>query len=287
MTLGALICLGIGVDSGSAIFLFCALVTLGLAIMQWLFIGSLFQENANMKGKLEEQSAELESFIYTASHDLKSPLFTIQGFAQILQDELRGRENTDHLAEHLSRMIAGVERMRVNVESLLELSRIGRTEDPFQAVSCFQLVSSIACSSLANYPNAELSINACDHPTMILGDASRLEQMFECIIRNAFDHGLREQQSELTITLEPRKDTLRIVFDDNGPGIPEGSRERVFDLFHRLNPSNRSHGVGLTMAKRIAELHHGSVWIEESNSGGTRVVIELPFNRSIPSSKAA
>ncbi len=243
-----------------------------------------FAEIAN--NELQSKNSELEQYVYTASHDLKSPLFSIQGFANLLRDELEEGE-TQNLGEYADCIISGTERMRTNIEVLLELSRIGRSEDDFQRVSCSQLLSETISELDDQIDNAGATI--CTHGDIpeISADPVRVRQIFENLIVNALKYALSEESLQIDIEFRDLRSRVQLRFGDNGPGIPEEYRERIFELFQRLDTTVQGTGVGLSIVRRVVEIHDGSIWIEQSPQGGAMFCIELPKERAVSHTRAA
>ena len=236
--------------------------------------------------ELQYKNSELEQYVYTASHDLKSPLFSIQGFANLLRDEFEEGQ-TENLSSYADCIISGTERMRTNIEVLLELSRIGRADEEFQSVSCQELVSETLHELDDQIRNANAKVYTTGNIPPIQADQTRLKQVFENLIVNATKYASSDAPLEIDIRFETHPEVARISISDNGPGIPEEYREQIFNLFQRLDTSVQGTGVGLSIVRRVIEIHHGKIWIEDSESGGAMFCIEFPIKSAQQHARAA
>lgn len=113
----------------------------------------------------------------------------------------------------------------------------------------------------------------------VLIDARRLAHMFEIALDNALQHGKAEQPLAIDISGQLEGQCVRYYISDNGAGVEEAYRERVFRVFERLSSEGEGTGAGLAILRRIAESADGCAWLEESAAGGCCVVLELPANR--------
>ncbi|GAB5496052.1 MAG: hypothetical protein Phyf2KO_11320 [Phycisphaerales bacterium] len=245
-------------------------------ITQHIAIRADITDRKEAENHLRRANEELESFVYTASHDLKSPLLTIQGFSSNLRSyiETADYESCTHCTDRIQ---AAVNRMKSNVDDLLELSRIGRTEVVSEEIDLRSLIDNVLadCESMIQQSNANISINA-DIPT-ICGNPTRINQLLQNMLSNALKYGQSENES-LKIAIDAREDNNQVTISlaDNGPGIPEQYRAKVFELFHRLDTSSDGTGVGLNIIKRVAEVHGGSAHLDTTPGGGLTIKVTLP-----------
>jgi len=221
---------------------------------------------------LEAKNAELERFTYTVSHDLKSPLITIRGFLGFVeQDAMSG--NLDRLHADMERISNATDKMHRLLNDLLELSRIGRLMSPPQAVS-FEVIVHEAIELVRGRIAARgvQIIIEPDLPT-IYGDRTRLVEVVQNLVDNAVK--FMGQQAEPRIEIGQRghdSDGLPLFYvRDNGVGIDVAYHRQVFGLFDKLDVHSEGTGVGLTLVKRIVEVHGGTIWVESAgvNQGST------------------
>lgn len=243
-----------------------------------------YADMANIE--LQSKNSELEQYVYTASHDLKSPLFSIQGFANLLREDLDAG-NFQNLSEYADCIITGTDRMRTNIEVLLELSRIGRSDEDFSMISCPGLINETIADLSDQIEAANATVRTHGSIPNINADTVRLRQVFENLIVNAIKYASEDTPLVLDIEYKNLGDRVRISFTDNGPGVPEQYRELIFQLFQRLETDIHGTGVGLSIVRRVVEIHGGKVWIEDGPDGGARFCIELPVHMVLSDARAA
>ena len=225
--------------------------------------------------ELEAKNAELERFGYAVTHDLKAPLVTIRGFADYLEKDAREGRG-DRLAQDAARITEAVGRLQRLLDRLFELSRAGHAVGPPGAVPVAELVQEslrllrerLAASGSLVEVEASLPV--------VFGDRARLVQVFHNLLDNAMKFG--EGRPVQVLTRAPLDGRVVLVVQDQGLGIDPRHRDRVLDVFERLDPRGEGSGVGLAVVKRIVESHGGRVWLESEGLGrGTAACIELPL----------
>ena len=235
----------------------------------------------HMLDRLEEAFARQQAFVSDASHELRTPLTAIRGQLEVLAR----RENPD--AAEVRRVqglvAAEVDRMTRLTEDLLLLahtdeSRFIRREpielEPFLA----ELIASLQPTT-----DRRLSTET-EVPGILNADRDRLAQALRNLLRNAVEHTQPGGAIELGAR-EAADGRVQIWVDDDGPGIAPAERERVFDRFHRADPSRARSaggtGLGLAIVRAIVDAQGGRVWATHAPLGGARVVVELPGYRRL------
>jgi PAS domain S-box-containing protein len=233
-------------------------------------------EREELIRELAEKNKELEQFTYTVSHDLKAPLITISGFLGYLeQDAIAG--DVDRVKKDISNINQAVHKMQRLLNELLELSRIGRMMEPPQTVPFAEIVQ-----DALNHVEGRLTANKVnvwvepDLP-MVYGDRTRLVEVVQNLVDNASKF-MGEQPSPLIeIGTCGEEDGKAIFFvRDNGIGILPKHQERIFGLFHKLDPQGEGTGIGLAIVKRIVEVHGGRIWVESEIGKGSTFHFTLP-----------
>jgi PAS domain S-box-containing protein len=238
-------------------------------------------EREALMSELESRNAELESFTYTVSHDLKSPLITIRGFLGFVA-EAAEKGDVVRLRGDLARIVSATERMERLLTELLHLSRLGRmVSTPMQlpfATVAREAVALVHGSLTAG----RIHVHVESHLPTVWGDRTRLVEVVQNLLENSIKFMGEQQRPEIVIgsreSLRPGEAILFVK--DNGVGIEPDQRDRVFGLFNKLDPKSSGSGVGLTVVKRIVEVHGGRVWLESAGSGrGTTACIALRSER--------
>ncbi|MCP3902648.1 MAG: hypothetical protein GY715_03345 [Planctomycetes bacterium] len=226
--------------------------------------------------QLEQKHREMAAFTYSVSHDLKSPLVTIEGFAGHLVKDLQGNRH-DRLNAFTERILGGTRRMRRNIDDLLELSRVGHAATETHRVDTKTLAWSLVRDHETQIVEAGATIVVARQMPEVIADGHRLHQALQNLLVNALKYG-RPEHGEFRITIDGEvvDGEARLYVTDNGPGIPEGYQEKMFDLFQRLQTGGEGSGVGLAIVRRVAEMHGGRAWVESTPGAGARFGIALP-----------
>ena len=218
-----------------------------------------------MVESLESKNAELERFAYTVSHDLKSPLITIQGFLGILEQSL-GELCTGEIKCHLTRITKAADRMFLFLGDLLELSRIGRLVNPPADVSMTELAREAVDAVSGEDIVGKIQFDIEENMPIVHVDAVRMREVWQNLVENAVK--FMGDQPNPKIEIGIRRDDEPVFFvRDNGVGIDPQFQGKIFGLFDRLDPKAEGTGVGLALVKRILEVHGGRIWIESEGEG--------------------
>ncbi len=231
------------------------------------------QERENQRQELmrqlESMNKELRDFAFIVSHDLKAPLRAITSLSTWISQDYGDRLDEDG-RQQLELMIQRVRRMNQLIDGVLEYSRVGRIRETPEPIDTGKLVSDVL--DLIG-PPAHIDIK-CETPMpVVVYEPTRLLQLFQNLISNAIKYNDKEQ-GIIRIGCETWNETGEYHFyvSDNGPGIAEKDRERVFLIFQTLQARDEveSTGIGLTIVKKIVETCGGRVWIDDAPEGGAR-----------------
>lgn len=230
--------------------------------------------------QLEAKNAEMERFIYTVSHDLRSPLITIKGFLGSLVKDAKGG-NFHRMESDIRRIASAADKMQGMLEDLLKLSRVGRLLNPFSGFSLGQLCREVV--ELLHGPLQERGVRVEIDEGLpgVFGDRTRVGE----VLQNLLENGIKfmGEQQEPKIKIGYKKEAGKYIFfvEDNGIGIDAGLHKKIFGLFDQLNPNVEGSGIGLALAKRIVEFHGGEIWVESAGPGrGSTFYFTLPRERS-------
>jgi signal transduction histidine kinase len=219
--------------------------------------------------------AELDRFIFTVSHDLKSPLVTLQGFASLLErDLLAGR--TDRLVEFVQHIKGGVTQMARLIDDLLVLSRIGRVTNAAEPVDLADLSRKILRLHQAQLDQCHTDVEVQDDIPILNMDKERMADVIERLITNAIAYGCTAPHPCIRIGGSMIEGEARFFVADNGPGIVERYHQKIFDLFERLDPRTDGTGAGLAIVKRTLEVCGGRVWVESVPGQGATFWLAFP-----------
>lgn len=227
-------------------------------------------ESALLKSnqELARSNAELEQFAYVASHDLQAPLATIASYAQLL--EKRSQDQLDSQAKKfIGNIVNGCMRMQTLIDDLLEYSRVGRSQKPFQPTDCDRVVEQALANLQGVIRETQAVVTYSDLPA-VTGDFSQLVQLFQNLIGNAIKYRNEAPPAIRVSACKSEKNWLFSV-SDNGIGIAPGHQERIFQIFQRLHTQKEysGTGIGLAICQKIVQRHGGSIWVESEPGEGS------------------
>jgi signal transduction histidine kinase len=233
-------------------------------------------ERENIIQELETKNAELERFTYTVSHDLKSPLITIGGFLGLLEkDALAG--DTEKMMQDLSRIREAKDKMYRLLDELLDLSRIGRLMNPPENVSFAEIVDDALKLTEGQLKLGKIKVTVQENLPVVHGDRPRLVEVMQNLIDNAAKFSIGQPDPQIEIGAGKKSDEHVFFVKDNGIGIDPAFHEKIFGLFNKLDPKGDGTGVGLTLVKRIIDVHGGRIWVESDGKGnGCTFCFTLP-----------
>jgi len=226
--------------------------------------------------RLLEANRQLDAFVYTVSHDLRSPLTPIIGFAEFLQSEYRDRLDTQGL-ELLRDIEAQGQRMLALLDDLLALSRVGHLPPPQEPVSADAVLDRILLERGLELGGIE--IRRTPLPSLPIPE-SLVFELLDNLVANAIRYGCPGGKGVIDINGELTPAEAVLTIGDHGPGIPESERPRVFDVFFRGSAAKETlgTGIGLATVQKIVRLYEGQVRILDTEGGGCSM--QLRFLRA-------
>jgi signal transduction histidine kinase len=226
--------------------------------------------------KLQQQVSELERFTYTVSHDLRNPLVTIKGFLGVLEKDLR-EQKMDRIQSDFQRIAKATDKMNILLSELLELSRVGRIVNPPEEIDTNRLIQDAIESVHARLRSRNAAILVPPDMPTLYGDHIRLREVFENLLDNAVKYMGDQTDPKIEIGVRDQAGASILYVKDNGMGIEEQYKEKIFGLFEKLNPTIEGTGVGLALVKRIIETHGGKIWVESDGLGeGSTFCFTIP-----------
>jgi len=225
--------------------------------------------------KITTLNKELESFAYSASHDLKEPLRVVAGFVGLL--ERRYKDSLDEKAhEYIKYTIDGTKRMQELISDLLEYSKVGTKSREFRPTDC-SLILSKAILDLKAAIEESCAIVTYDNLPTIMADSSQLTSLFQNLVGNAIKYRSKEAP-RIHVAAEKKANEWVFSVRDNGIGIDPKFKDRIFAVFQRLHTSVEysGTGIGLAICKKIAERHGGNIWVESEPGEGATFYFTIP-----------
>jgi signal transduction histidine kinase len=234
--------------------------------------------NTNLEARtadLQRSNSELEQFAYVASHDLQEPLRKVASFCQLLQQRYAGQLDAK-ADEYIEHAVDGAKRMQALINDLLAFSRVGRTAQHREPVSCGLLLAHAWANLSAEVRLAHATIEQGELP-VVLGEASLLTAMFQNLLSNALKFR-GDQPPRISVSAQRDGQYWLFSFSDNGIGIDPQYADRIFVIFQRLHDraTYPGTGIGLAMVRKIIEYHGGQIRLDTEVTTGTRFCFTLP-----------
>jgi len=252
---------------------------LGAAIKRQLDETALQKELNQRKlliDELESKNTELEQFTYTVSHDLKSPLVTINGFIGYLERDANAG-NMERLKGDVNRIQEAVNKMHQLLNELLELSRVGRMMNPPEAIPFEQLARESMDNVHGRLEARGVVVDVHENLPDVHGDKPRLIEVMQNLLDNAAKYMGAQTKPHIEIGQDGDENGMPIFYvKDNGIGIPPEQHDSIFGLFNKLDPRSEGTGVGLALVKRIVEVHGGRIWVQSEAGKGSSFYFTLP-----------
>ncbi|MDQ3072273.1 MAG: ATP-binding protein [Bacteroidota bacterium] len=238
------------------------------------------QEIKDKNKELERSNADLETFAFVASHDLKEPLRMVSNYTQLLARKYENRLD-EQAQQYIGYASEGVHRMQLLINDLLEYSRIGKSEMPVETVDFNELAAEIKMNLETTIKDSGATIIYDDLPSLI-GFRSQLSRLLQNLIENAIKFR-GNKPPVVKLSAMEKENVWQFSVKDNGIGISPEYKEKVFVIFQRLHERTRypGTGIGLSVCKKIVELHGGTIWLESEPGKGTTFFFTIPKQEGV------
>jgi two-component system, OmpR family, sensor kinase len=240
-------------------------------------LGQLTRTFNQMQEQLRRVDVARKEFIATASHELRTPIFSLGGFVELLQDEELDEETRREFLDTMAEQVARLQKLSVD---LLDLSRLdaGSVELHPEPVDLAELARSIVGEfrpALVEH-GTELDVELPDEGPEARCDRERVAQIMRILLDNALHH--TPEGTDVTVRAHADNGTAEVTVTDSGPGLPHGTGTKVFERFY-TGDAVRGAGLGLAIARELAERMDGRL-VLSSEPGSTRFTLELPADGS-------
>ena len=244
-------------------------------ILLWLFKDktSLYLAEKN----LDQKKKELEEFVYSVSHDLKSPIVSAQGYASLLREEAYdGLMNTHK--HYFERIVANIEQMERAIQELLELSRAGKVDTEMSRQPLGKIVKEALEDFQYQIEDKKVRVVLPDRLPRLECHTRNMKLVFSNLMSNAIKFLGDQKKPVLEIGLKRRLSEYEFFVKDNGIGIAENEQDRIFNAFYRSNQIKNVEGtgIGLAVAKKIVEEQGGHIRVESNPGKGSIFYFSLP-----------
>lgn len=253
------------------------------------------QATYKLNKELEAKNKELESILYAASHDLKSPLVNIQGFGyelsknyDLIRSALSSREKVNNmdkavniaLNEHIPNALDFISASSVKMDSLLsgllDYCRLGTAVMNIRHIDMNTMTTDVSENMEYQIKEAKAEVDIEPLPPCI-GDPAQINRVFTNLLTNALKFLDESRPGKIRIYGKSQDGHSVYCVEDNGIGVAPEHHEEIFEIFYQLEPEKRKgDGLGLTIVKRIIDRHNGKIWIESEKGKGSKIFVSLP-----------
>jgi signal transduction histidine kinase len=233
--------------------------------------------------ELQDANAELEAFAYSVSHDLRTPLQAMQGFAQALVEDYA--DQLDVVGQDYAQRVSNAAiRMDALIENLLQYSRLSRASIQLQPISLKLVIEEAMQLLEARIEETQAEITVREPLLSVIGHRSTLIQVVMNLISNAMKFVAPAMQPKIEIWTEDVEGWTRLWIQDNGIGIAVEQQDRIFNIFERLHGLDAypGTGIGLAIVRKGVERMGGRVGVESQVGQGSRFFFELPTTNNRP-----
>lgn len=247
-----------------------------------------FLENENTRyiEEMKNKNQELERFVYTVSHDLRSPLITIKGFANFVKKSIQSlakdSDSSTALAEKaytdIDRIDFACDKMSALIDDLLEVSRAGRALRPCEMCDINQIILDVIKMIQFNVNKDHTIINVAEGMPPVFGDRQKIRQLFQNLIENAIKYRDQNRNCEINISYDP--EIKAYLVQDNGIGIAQEHSTVIFEVFKKLSSESQGSGIGLSIVKKIVEFHQGKIWLKSIPGEGSTFYFTLNLSKN-------
>ncbi|MBU2559716.1 HAMP domain-containing histidine kinase [archaeon] len=251
----------------------------------YLAVGYIYWSQKRVATELQLANKDLERsknlkelFADILRHDLTTPLTILSGFVDLIPEE----KLEEDVKENFKEIEMGIERMTSLIEKASVLSKIEhKTDLEREGLDLVQCINDVLWMywTLANMKNIEVEFENKE-PTFVQANMV-IEEVFGNLFSNAIKYS--PENTKIVVDIKKFKERCRVYFKDQGEGIKDSDKEAIFTRFERRQKGPvKGIGLGLTIAKKIVELHEGRIWVEDNPSGGSIFIVELPINGDLP-----
>ncbi len=241
------------------------------------FLDKIQEQRLTIQMEVSQREDLRREFSANVSHELKTPLTSISGFAELMS---QGIVDPEHVQEFSKDIYKESQRLMALIDDILKLSRLDETEDlphPMEPIDLYALTSEVLTSLKHSAEQQNISLILTGEATTVQGIPTLLNEMVYNLCDNAIKYNVPGGRVEVTVTPAPQP---RLVVRDTGIGIPEDQQKRVFERFYRVDKSHSKDiggtGLGLSIVKHGAQLHNAEMELNSELGNGTEISLTFP-----------
>jgi len=247
-------------------------------------VEALIQENISLKRKLKtkeallhEKNVEIQQYLYTVSHELKTPIISMRGYSLLLQD-FHPQDMNGEIQAYLQRISMNLNQMEQLVDNLLDYTRIDVDIHECEQVAMSELISEALeeLNFLIQQNKYEIKINS--NLPNVFCKRNLMVRVFSNLLNNAIKYSKSSELPKIEVGYISDEIFHKFYVKDDGVGIAHADQEKIFQIFGRLNTKKDTtgSGLGLVITKRIIEKHGGEIWVESARGRGSTFFFTLP-----------
>ncbi|WP_299778946.1 PAS domain S-box protein [uncultured Formosa sp.] len=227
-------------------------------------------QKENLLNELAKSNNELQEYAHIVSHDLKSPLRSIDALVSWIKED--NGDKLDALSlQNFNLIEVTLEKMEQLISDILDYSSIGAEDSEKTEVNIDGLLKDLV--EMLYIPE-HISVHISEDMPMVLGHKTKLQQVFQNLISNAVKF-IDKDKGYINISAKELSDSYQFTIQDNGMGIEKQFHDKIFKVFHSLKNSKDSSGIGLSIVQKIVQLHNGKIWLESEPNIGTTFFFTL------------
>lgn len=236
-------------------------------------IEDLEESKASLELKVQERTADLESFSYSVAHDLRSPLRSINGFSTLLLQDY-AKELPDEAKEFLQRITSASVKMGNLIEDILNISKLSKQSVSVSTFSISEVAQQIVESKIEIY-RAQIYEVSVEEGLSVKADQHMTQVILDNLLENAFKYSSKTQHPKISFYFDKAQKCY--VVEDNGVGFDMKYVSKIFEIFQRLHSQHEFHGtgVGLATVERLVRKHHGKIWADSKPNISTKFYFTL------------
>lgn len=255
------------------------LTTICLLFILWYRSHTASVEMKKLNSELEtyiDSNIKLEQFAHIASHDLKSPLRTVKSFAGLLEKKIS--HESEEVKECIRYIKNGADQMESLTSDLLDFAKVGSMYVEHKRCNTTKMIKGVTDMLDFDIKEKNAQIIMSNMPEYIVVDKSKMQRVFHNLLSNSLRFTNPEYDPVIEITCRPVADKFIFSVIDNGMGIEKEYLKDIFQAFSKLNSNEtyKGSGMGLSVAKKIIELHEGEIWAKSQPSLGSEFSFSIP-----------
>lgn len=254
-------------------------------IVRWFGTNTDVSEVENKNKELLKINADLDNFIYTASHDLKAPVANIEGLLSSLVDVLTDdNKNKQEFKQILEMIERSIRKFKNTILDLTEISKVQKLEqEDISQIDCLELIEDVKFTILDQIKESGAAINLnIEDCNFIQFSRKHFQSIVYNLLSNAIKYRSPERPLRVDIGLKKENDFVILSVRDNGLGISSSNQTKVFSMFKRFHDHVEGTGIGLYIVKRIVDNAGGKVEVDSEENTGTTFRIYFPVDKSVP-----